>query len=72
MYVYPNGNRRPTAYASRTLNEHDKRYGQIYKETSAIMFGPKRFHLNIYGRHSTILSESHPRIVRMKETARTY
>ena len=72
MYVYPNENRRPTAYVSRTLNEHDKRYGQIYKETSAIMFGPKRFHLNIYGRHFTILSDSHSGIVRMKETARTY
>ena len=25
-----NGNRHPIAYASRTLNEHDNRYGQIY------------------------------------------
>ena len=30
------------------------------QETSAIMFGSKRFHLNIYGRHFTILSDSSP------------
>ena len=45
MHVYPNGTRRPIAYASRTLNEQDKRYGQIDKELLAIMFGLKRFHL---------------------------
>ena len=29
MHVYSNGTRRPIAYASRILNEHEKRYGQI-------------------------------------------
>jgi len=33
------------AYASRTLNEDEKRYGQIDKEALAIMLGLKRFHL---------------------------
>ena len=27
MYELPNGDRRPIAYASQTLNEHEKRYG---------------------------------------------
>ena len=42
MHVYPNGTRRPIAYASRTLNEHEKRYGQIDKETwaGAVSFIP--------------------------------
>ena len=26
MYVYPNGNRRPIAYALQTLNEHEKAF----------------------------------------------
>ena len=60
MHVYPNGTRRPIAYASRTLNEHEKRYGQIDKEALAIMFGLKRFHLYLYGRHFTILMDHKP------------
>ena len=60
MHVYPNGNRRPIAYASRTLNEHEKRYGQIDKEALEIMFGLKRFHLYLYGRHFTILTDHKP------------
>ena len=57
MHVYPNGVRRPIAFASRTLNEHEKQYGQIDKEALAIMFGLKRFHLYLYGRHFTILTD---------------
>ena len=60
MHVYPNGTRRPIAYASRTLNEHEKRYGQIDKEALAIMFGLKRFHLYLYCRHFTILTDHKP------------
>ena len=60
MHVYPNGTRRPIAYGSRTLNEHEKRYGQIDKEALAIMFGLKCFHLYLYGRHFTILTDHKP------------
>ena len=60
MHVYPNENRRPIAYASPTLNKHDKRYREIHKITSAITFGPKRFHLYLYSRHFTILSDHKP------------
>ena len=60
MHVYPNGTRRPLAYGSRTLNEHEKRYGQIDKKALAIMFGLKRFHVYLYGRHFTILTDHKP------------
>ena len=60
MHVYPNGTQRPIAYGSRTLNEHEKRYGQIDKEALAIMFGLKRFHLYLYCRHFTILTDHKP------------
>ena len=60
MHVYPNGNRRSIAYASRTPNKHDKRYGEIHKKYSAIMFGQKRLHLYLYGCHFTIFSDHKP------------
>ena len=60
MHELPNGDRRPIAYASRTLNEHEKRYGQIDKEALAIMFGLKRFHLYLYGRNFTIQTDHKP------------
>ena len=60
MYVYPNGTQPLIAFASQTLNEHEKRYGQIDKEVLAIMFGLKRFHLYLYGRHFTILMDHKP------------
>ena len=73
MHVYPNGTRRPIAYALLTLNEHEKRYGQIDEEALAIMFGLKRFHLYLYGRHFMILTDHKrlERIFRLKTAIRS-
>ena len=60
MHVYRNGTRHPIAYASRTLNKHEKRYGEVDKKALAIIFGLKRFHLYLYGRHFTILTDHKP------------
>ena len=60
MHVYSNGTRRSITFASRTLNEHEKRYGKIDKETLTMMFGLKRFHVYLYGRHFTILTDHKP------------
>lgn len=57
MHEFPNGERHPIAYASRTLKKHEQRYGQIDKEALAIMFGLKRF---LYGRHFTIQTDHKP------------
>ena len=43
MHEFPSGEQHSIAYVSRTLNEHEKRYGQIDKEALATMFGLKRF-----------------------------
>jgi len=54
------GDFKPIAYASRTLNKHEKGYSQIDKEGAAIMFGLQKFRTYLYGRHFTILSDHKP------------
>ncbi|CAB3254664.1 unnamed protein product [Arctia plantaginis] len=44
------GVERPVSFASRTLNTAEKRYSQIQKEATAIIFGVRRFHQYLYGR----------------------
>lgn len=44
------GTERPVSFASRTLNSAEKKYSQIQKEATAIIFGVRRFHQYLYGR----------------------
>ncbi|XP_045537055.1 uncharacterized protein K02A2.6-like [Papilio machaon] len=44
------GAERPVSFASRTLTPAEKRYSQIQKEATAIIFGVRRFHQYLYGR----------------------
>ena len=48
MHVYPDNTHRPVAYASRSLNDNEKRYGQIEKEELAIIFGLQRHRMYLY------------------------
>lgn len=41
---------KPIAFMSRSLNPAEKRYSQIQKEATAIIFGIKKFHQYLYGR----------------------
>lgn len=43
-HVMENGEKRPVAFASRTLSEAERKYAQIEKEALAIIFGVKKFH----------------------------
>ena len=60
LHITPEGKHRPIAFASRSLNTHEKGYSQIHKEALAIMFGLKRFRMYLYGRHFTIWTDHKP------------
>ncbi len=51
---------KPIAFASRSLSAAEKRYAQLDKEALAIVFGVKRFHQFLFGRHFEIISDHKP------------
>ena len=59
-HVMEDGTEKPIAFASRTLAPPEKRYSQLDKEALAIIFGVKRFHQYLYGRHFIIHSDHEP------------
>ncbi|XP_054283201.1 uncharacterized protein K02A2.6-like [Macrosteles quadrilineatus] len=54
------GEERPVAFASRTLQESEKRYSSIDREALACVFGVVKFHQYLYGRHFTFTSDHKP------------
>ena len=50
----------PVQYASRALNETEKRYSQIEKEMLSVVFGLTRFHTYTYGRNVTVYNDHKP------------
>ena len=59
-HVFENGEERPIAFMSRTLTPAEKNYSQLEKEGLAIIFGVKKFHKYLFGRHFTIESDHKP------------
>ena len=60
LHVFEDGSKKPIAYASRSLEKHEKGYAQLDKEALAIMFGLKKFWMYLYGRKFTILTDHKP------------
>ena len=59
-HIDDEGRRLPIAYASRSLNKHEKGYAQLDKEALAIMFGVQRFRTYLYGRKFIIRTDHKP------------
>ena len=52
--------RKPVAYASRTLSDAETRYAQIEKELLAVVFTFTKFHQYVYGKEVVVESDHKP------------
>ncbi len=56
-HVMQDGTERPIAFASRTLTKTEQNYSQIGKEALALVWEVKKFHLYLFGRHFTLVTD---------------
>ena len=59
-HVMDDGQERPIAMSSRTLHTHERRYSQLDKEATSIMFGIQKFHNYLAGRSFTVVTDHKP------------
>ena len=54
------GSIRPVQYASRALSKQERKYSQTEREALGVVWGCERFHLFLYGKPFTILTDHQP------------
>ena len=54
------GQGHPIAFASRTLSVCEENYSQVEKEAFSLIFGIRKFHKYVYGRHFTLVTDHRP------------
>lgn len=59
-HVFPTGEERPVAFASRSLNVAEKKYSQVDKEALSIIWGVKKFQQYLAMRHFTLITDNRP------------
>ena len=59
-HIFPNGDERPIAYASRTLSNSEKNYAQLERETLSLIYGVQKFHQYLYGRPFVLYTDHKP------------
>ncbi|KAK9701833.1 RNase H-like domain found in reverse transcriptase [Popillia japonica] len=59
-HVLPDKSERPIAFASRSLTDSEKNYSQIDKESTAIVWGLKKFFHYCYGKEIILMTDHKP------------
>ncbi|XP_053085641.1 uncharacterized protein K02A2.6-like [Pangasianodon hypophthalmus] len=59
-HMLPSGEKKPIAFASRTLSKAEQNYAQIECEALAIVFGVRKFHQYLYGWKFTLFTDHRP------------
>ena len=59
-HIMDDGSERPMAFASRTLSKAERNYSKIDKEALALVWRVKKFHVYLFGRHPTLVTDQEP------------